>query len=273
MILFNIVLIIIITTYLISISSKIFFKKKDNFIEHLSANSEGQRSNSNKIKQFIKIISYIGVFILNWILFKILFGIIGVIYASINMISVYFIARIFNHFKKPKHERERCNIIKTIKAQWKIKYIIYIIISMFYFIVLYMIFSFYYPFGFIWPANITLHSLLALFAFPIFLSIEILLRKVIYPLLNYTNLEASKNKIIIISAIVLIVSLSALTPQLSGFPSGVFAHFIFLIVIILNTKMFETIKSFYPIVVISFSIIQIFLATLISNAIGVNMLL
>jgi len=269
----NIVLIIIITTYLISISSKVFFRKKNDAVDYISINNESRIYASNKTKQIFKIISYIGAYILNWILFKIIFGSIGIIYASINMILVYLAIKLFIHFKKPKYERKTQNIVKKMKSQWKLKYIVFIIISMSYFIVLYIMFSFYYPFGFIWPANLTLHSLLAALTFPIYLSIEILLRKVIYPQLNYTNSEASKNKIIIINAIVLIVSLTALTPHLSCFPSGVFTHLVFLIVIILNTKIFESIKSFYPIVVISFNIIQIFLATLLSNAIGVNMVL
>lgn len=269
----NIVLIIIITTYLISISSKLFFKKKNDGVECINININGQIFPSNKKKQILKIILYTGAFVLNWILFKIIFSSIGIIYASLNMICVYLATKLFIHFKKPRHERVTQNIIKRIKSQWKVKYIIYIIISMSYFIVLYIIFSFYYPFAFIWPANLTLHSLLAFLAFPIYLSIELFLRKVIYPQLKYTNSESSKNKVIIMSAIVLIISLTALTPHLSGFPSGVFTSFVFLIVIILNTKMFESIKCFYPIVVMSFSIIQIFLASLLSNAIGVNMIL
>ena len=129
--------------------------------------------------------------------------------------------------------------------------------------------SFYYPFGFIWPANFTVHFGLAFLVLPIYLSIEILLRKVIYPLLSFSKSEASKTKMIIITAVILIISLSTLTSHLSGFPSGVLTTFVFLIVIILNTKIFENLKSFYPVVLISFLIIQIFLATLLSNVIGV----
>lgn len=268
----NIVLIVIVAIYLISISSRLFFKKSAEFNEFVSKqiNNDIQRSTLNKNKHILKIISCFGAFVLNWIVFERIFGIKGVIYASLNMIFIYIAARIYIHFKRPKKERIKKNIMKMIKSQLKLKCIIFIIISTSYFIILYMMFSFYYPFIFIWPANFTVHFISAFLAFPIYLSIEILLRKVIYPQLNFSKSETSKTKIIIITAIVLILSLTTLTRRLLGFPLGAFIGVAFLIVIILNTKIYENMKSFYPLVLISFIIIQIYLATMLSNAIGVN---
>ncbi|UCD00677.1 MAG: hypothetical protein JSV23_07235, partial [Promethearchaeota archaeon] len=263
----NLVLIIVSTVYLISISSRLFFKKRNELNEFNSIN----HLKTNKKKHNVKILFYTVSFLLNWVLFERFFGAKGVLYASLNMILTYIIVKTIIQFKKPKDERNRYNIMEMIRSQLKLKYIIFVMTSISYFMLLYMIFSFYYPFGFIWPANFTVDFGLAFLVFPIYLSIEILLRKLIYPLLNFSKSEASKTKIIIIIAIILIISLTTLTSQLSGFPSGVITTFVFLIVIILNTKIFENLKSFYPTVLISFLIIQIFLATLLSNAIGVNM--
>ncbi|MFX0105940.1 MAG: alpha/beta hydrolase [Candidatus Hodarchaeota archaeon] len=270
LIFFNIVLLIIIAVYLISISSRLFFKKSSEVSKFNSINHNFQKSALDRKKQVLKIISCIGAFLLNWAIFEKIFGIKGIFFASLNMIFIYIVVKIFIRFKKPENERVKFNLIQMIKSQFKMKYIIFIIISTAYFIILYMIFSFYYPFLFIWPANFTMNFILAFLAFPAYLSIEILLRKVIYPQLNFSNTESSKTKIIIIIAIGLIISLMIFTINLSGYPLGVFIGFVFLVVIILNTKIFENMKSFYPLVIISFLIIQIFLATMLSNAIGVN---
>jgi hypothetical protein len=266
-IIINLVLIVIAAVYLISISSRLFFKKRNEINEFKSIN----RPTINKKKQIFKILFYTGAFLLNWVVFGRFFGAKGVLYASLNMILMYIIIKSVLHFKKPKDERTRQNIVEMIRSQLKLKYIIFVITSISYFLLLYMVFSFYYPFGFIWPSNFTVHFGLAFLILPIYLSIEILLRKVIYPLLSFSKSETSKTKVIIITAIILIISLTTITSNLSGFPSGVLTTYVFLIVIILNTKIFENLKSFYPITLITFLVIQIFIATLLSNAIGVNM--
>jgi len=133
-----------------------------------------------------------------------------------------------------------------------------------------MMFSFYYPFGFIWPSNFVVHFLMGYLVFPVFLSIELLLRKVIYPQLRHFK---QKNSMLIIIAIILIISLTIMTQKLSLFPSVLFMHMFFLLVILLNTKIYQNVNSFYPIVLISFTIIQIFFAAVLSNAIGVSMVI
>ena len=64
-----------------------------------------------------------------------------------------------------------------------------------------------------------------------------------------------------------------LTQKLSLFPSVLFMYLIFLVVIIQNTKIFQNVNSFYPVVFISFRLIQIFFAAVLSNAIGVSMVM
>jgi len=162
------------------------------------------------------------------------------------------------------------NLKKIIKTQFKLKYLIYTMISVSYFIIIYMTFSFYYPFGFIWPSNFNLYFILGYLEFPVFFSVELLLRKVIYPQLSFIR---HKNRLTMIIATILIISLMLMTQKLSFFPSGILMYLIFLLVIQLNTKIFQNVKSFYPVVLISFTIIQIFFATLLSNAIGVCMVI
>jgi predicted esterase len=270
LIIINIILIFTMLISLISVSSRIFFRKekdaenidlvKDNFVIN----------STTKRKQSIKIIFYITGFLLNWLLFEIIFGMIGLVYSSIGMIFVFTIIKVHLYLKKSRGIKKRSTLIKIIKAQFKLKYIIYSIFCVSYFILIYMIFSFYYPFGFIWPSNFVVHFFLGYLVFPVFLSVELLLRKVIYP--NLSSFK-HKNRVLISIAIVIIFSMMLMTQKLSFFPSELFMYGIFLLVILLNTKIFQNVKSFYPIVLISFSIVQIFFAAVLSNAIGVSMVI
>ncbi|MEE9377655.1 MAG: alpha/beta fold hydrolase [Candidatus Lokiarchaeia archaeon] len=265
----NITLIFVTVISLISVSSRIFFRNNNNYEEFDSFRYEIMISKIRKRKQIFNIVLYIGSFLLNWVLFERIFGMTGILYASINMILIYTIIRIIIHFKKPKDKRMKYTK-EMIKEQFKLKYLIFTLICATYFIAIYMLFSFYYPFGFIWPSNFVVDFMLSYLALPVFFSIEILLRKVIYPRLKFLKSEGSKNSVLIITAIITMITLMALTRQLSYFPSVLFMYIVLLLVIIQNTKIFQNVKSFYPVILISFTIVQIFFAAVISNAIGVS---
>ena len=265
----NITLIFVTVISLISVSSRIFFRNNNNYEEFDSFRYEIMSNKIRKRKEIFKIILFIGAFLLNWVIFEKIFGMTGILYASINMILIYTIIRLIMHFKKPK-DKSIPNLKQMIKNQFKLKYLIFTLICATYFIAIYMLFSFNYPFGFIWPSNFVVDFMLSYLALPVFFSIEILLRKVIYPRLKFLKSEGSKNRVLIITASITMITLMALTRQLSYFPSVLFMYIVLLLVIIQNTKIFQNVKSFYPVVLITFTIVQIFFAAVISNAIGVS---
>ncbi|MFX0142453.1 MAG: alpha/beta hydrolase [Candidatus Hodarchaeota archaeon] len=266
----NIFLIFTMVISLISVASRIFFRKKEKFEELISISDNTPINKSYKLKQSTKIIFYITGFIMNWLIFEKIFGTIGFLYSSLMFIFIFAIKILFNHFKNYKGMKYGINLRKIMKTQFKLKYVIFMMSSVIYFIIIYMIFSFYYPFSFVWPSNFIIDFLLGYLIFPLFFSIEILLRKVIYPKLNFIK---HKNRLIMVIAAILMISLMLMTQKLSFFPSGILMYMVFLLVILLNTKIFQNIKPFYPVVLISFTIIQIFFATLISNALGVSMVI
>jgi predicted esterase len=267
----NLVLLFIVVIYLTSISSKLLFKQKQAFGKSHSYEFETLTARINKKKQILKVFLLIGCFLGNWILFERIFGLPGVLYASLNMIGLYYLVKLLSYLKKPKMERKKVYNLNFFKTHFKLKYLIFIMLSTVYLIVIYMMFSFYYPFSFIWPSNFAVHFILGYFAFPVFLSVELLFRKIIFPQLNFLNSKSSKNKVIMITTILVLISLMFLTKRLSYFPSLLFTFLIFVLVIIQNTKIFENVKCFYPVVLISFTIIQIFFAAVISNAIGISL--
>ncbi len=269
----NIIILFVIVISLISVSSRIFFRKNYKSKQSDLIEQEVSLTVSNKQNQILKIVLYLGTFLFNWFIFERIFGIKGILYGSLNLIVVYLVIKLLTHFKKPKKERCKLKISEIIKSQFNLKYLIFTMISTVYFIGIYMIFTFYYPFGFIWPSNFAVHFTLGYLVFPVFLSIEILLRKVIYPQLRNLKSERSKNRVLIIASMITIINLMYLSMSISHFPSVLFMYIIFLLVIIQNTKILQNVKSFYPVVIISFSIIQLFFATVLSNAIGINIIL
>ncbi|MFX0057640.1 MAG: alpha/beta hydrolase [Candidatus Hodarchaeota archaeon] len=192
-----------------------------------------------------------------------------IILGSITIILTILGFRIY--LTKPKEERQKIDIKKLIlKPPKKLKYFIYSTVSSFYFIAIYMIFTYFYPFAFMWPSNYLNFIIGSITAFPIYFSLEIFYRKVIYPRLNFLRTERQKSYVIIILATFIQINLMILTWSWAFFPSVIFTYLIFLIVIIQNTLIFEHTKSFGSVVLSSFEIIQIFFAAVVSNAIGIG---
>ncbi|MFX1574535.1 MAG: alpha/beta hydrolase family protein [Promethearchaeota archaeon] len=271
LIIFNISLLILTVICLITVSCSIFFKEERKFEMSASQDYSLLIPSFDKKKQILKIPVSIGLFVLNWVIFERIFGLIGIIYASLNMIFIYTLIKLILYIKKHENEINKVSISNVIKDQLKLKYIIFTLISAVYFIAIYMIFSFYYPFSFIWPSNFVVHFALGYLIFPVFLSIEIFFRKILYPQLSFLKSKGSKTKVFITIMVLVLIVLMFLTKKLSYFPSLLFTYLILAIVIILNEKLFENMKIFYPVVIISFSIVQIFFAAVISNAIGISL--
>jgi len=184
----------------------------------------------------------------------------AIIYIAVKLALVY---------KKIVKEKVKFNLNLLAKSPIRVKSFIYSTVCTFYFIIIYLIFSFSYPFAFMWPSNY-MNYILTITAFPIYFSMEILYRKVIYPRLNFLKSEKSKSIIIIILAIFIQVNLIFLTWSWSFFPSVIFTYLIFLIVIIQNTLIFEHTRTFSSVILSSFEILQMFFAAIISNALGIG---
>ncbi|MFW9783722.1 MAG: alpha/beta hydrolase family protein [Candidatus Heimdallarchaeota archaeon] len=171
-------------------------------------------------------------------------------------------------------KRRRDDIKSDLKGLFKFKihykYFIYSTVCSLYFIVIYLIFSFFYPFAFMWPSNYINFILGSITAFPVYFSMEILYRKVIYPHLGFIKNEWTKSKIIIILAIYVQINLISLTWSWAFFPSVMFTYLILLLVVIQNTIIFQYTKSFGSVILSSFIIIQLFFSAVISNALGVS---
>ncbi len=274
--LITLLLLVLIILYLMSYTSK-FLRVKEDIIQKNSVKNDKFISKvkvkAKKIKQILKIILYTTIFLLNWEFFERVFGLAGIYLASLNISIIFFTVKLIYYLGDLKEKREKFDLNqfkKLLKSEFQLKYVIYAILSNFYFIAIYLIFSFSYPFAFMWPSNLFNNFIAALVAFPIYFSLEILFRKVIYPQLNFLKTERKKSLWTIIIAIYILINLMALTSTWAFFPSVMFMYLVFLYVIIQNTLIYENTKSFSTVILSSFNIIQLFFAVIISNAIGIG---
>ncbi len=272
----TLLLLVLVVLSLISYSSK-FFRAKEDIIQKNSIKNDVPISKikvkAKKIKQILKIIFYTTIFLLNWEIFERIFGFVGIFLASLNISIIYFTVKLIYYLKDLKEKRVKFDIHQfkeLIKSEFQLKYLFYAILSNFYFIAIYLIISFSYPFAFMWPSNFLNSVLAALIAFPIYFSMEIFYRKVIYPQLNFLKDERKKTLWIILIAIFIQINLMMLTWAWAFFPSVMFMYLIFLYAIIQNTLIYENTKRFSTVILSSFDIIQLFFAVVISNAIGIG---
>jgi dienelactone hydrolase len=272
----TLLLLVLIVLSLISYTSK-FFRNKENIIQKNLVKNDVPISKikvkAKKLKQILKIIFYTTIFLLNWEIFERIFGLVGIFLASLNITIIFFTIKLIYYLKDLKEKRVKFDIHQfkeLIKSQFQLKYFTYAILSNVYFMVIYFIFSFSYPFAFMWPSNFLNTVIAAAVAFPIYFSMEILYRKVIYPQLNFLKDERKKSLWIILIAIYVQINLMTLTWAWAFFPSVMFMYLIFLYAIIQNTLIYENTKRFSTVIFSSFIIIQLFFAAVISNAIGIG---
>ncbi len=196
---------------------------------------------------------------------------ISIVLITLTVITITFTVLGFRVYLKSTERKDIKTDFKNLfKFKIQYKYFLYSLVCSLYFIILYLIFSYSYPFAFMWPSNYINFILGSVTAFPIYFSIEILYRKVIYPQLDFLKTEALKSKVIIALATYVLVNLMSLTWSWIFFPSVLFTYIIFLIVVIQNTIIFQYTKSFGSVILSSFIIIQLFFSAVISNALGLG---
>jgi len=272
----TLILLVLIVLSLISYSSKFIpYKKEVSPVEIVTNGTTLSKIKDKAItlKQILKIVFYTTIFLLNWEIFERIFGLVGIFLASLNITVIYFTVKIILYLRKLKEDEVKfdLNQIKTlIKSEFQLKYLLYAIVCNFYFMAIYVIFSYFYPFAFMWPSNFLNTVLAAAVAFPVYFSLELLYRKAIYPQLNFLKEERKKTIWIIIIAVYVHINLMTLTWTWAFFPSVIFMYLIFLYAIIQNTLIYENTQQFSTVILSSFLLVQLFFAAVVSNALGVG---
>ncbi len=274
----NLGLLIAIIFFLISYSAR-FFRLRPESNDKSLKKQENKLSIKKKIinrfilsTKIIQILLYSLFFIINWLIFSEIFGLIGIFYASLVFSSCFLIIKFLIYVIRLKRHRikfNRTQLKNVLKQEFNVNVLVYSAICSWYFILVYLLFSFSYPFAFMFPSSIV-NVFLSIAIFPIYFSIEILFREILYPLLNFIKSEKNKAKIIIIYAFIIYVILMVLAINYTYLPSVLFTFVIFLIVTVGNTIIYEHTRTFSAVLISSFNIIQLFFSVVISNVIGIS---
>jgi len=228
---------------------------------------------AKNIKQILKIVFYTSIFLLNWEIFERVFGLGGIWLASLNITVIYFTVKIMLYLRELRKDNVKfdLNQIKTLlKSEFQSKYLLYAIVCNFYFIAIYVIFSYFYPFAFMWPSNFFNTVLGAAMVFPVYFSLELLYRKAIYPQLSFLKKERIKTIWMLIIVGFVSINLMTLTWTWAFFPSVLFMYLILLYASIQNTLIYENTQRFSAVIMSSCVLIQLFFAAVVSNALGIG---
>ena len=272
----TLILLVFIVLSLISYSSKFIPYKKEVLpveIVRKGTTLSKIKDKAITVKQVLKIVFYTTIFLLNWEIFERVFGLLGIFLASLNITVIYFTVKIILYLRELRKEEVKfdLNQIKVLlKSEFQSKYLIYAIVCNIYFIIIYLIFSYFYPFAFMWPSNFFNTVIAAAMAFPVYFSLELLYRKAIYPQLSFLKEERKKTIWILVIAVFVQINLMTLTWAWAFFPSVMFMYLIFLYAIIQNTLIYENTQRFSAVILSSFILIQLFFAAVVSNALGIS---
>jgi len=272
----TLILLVFIVLSLISYTSKFIpYKKESPPIEIVRKVTKLSKIKDKAIttKQILKIVFYTSIFLLNWEIFERVLGLFGIFLASLNITVIYFTVKVILYFRKLREDEVKfdLNQIKAfIKSEFQAKYLIYTLLCNFYFIIIYLIFSFFYPFAFMWPSNFFNTVLAAAVSFPVYFSLELLYRKALYPQLSFLKEERKKTMWMLIIVVFVNINLMTLTWTWAFFPSVLFMYLIFLYATIQNTLIYENTQRFSTVIISSFALIQLFFAAVVSNALGIG---
>ncbi|MBD3196599.1 MAG: alpha/beta fold hydrolase [Candidatus Lokiarchaeota archaeon] len=231
-----------------------------------------ERKGKNKISHpLFKLALYIFIFVGTWAFFSFLFGFNGLIISSL-VIIIFYILMNYLEFEASSFRSKisfYTSVKNYLKSQLERKVLVQAVLSTAFFVGFYLIFSLSYPFAFFFPSSF-LSFLFALTGYPIYLSLEIFHRKIIYPALSF--IKSAKKKTIAIILIIILVQILFYGVALFWIfiPEVVAVNLVITIVLIKNSLLYERTQNFLSLIVSSFLIIQIFFGATISTVLGLN---
>ncbi|MHA1668957.1 MAG: alpha/beta hydrolase family protein [Promethearchaeota archaeon] len=262
----------LLTLAIVSFFSK-YFSIKDIDEKMYQTKNKNQLSNYDIIKQIGKITIYFTTYLFTWIIFIRIMGMIGLIFAPIALISLYFIAIFIKYVISAEKIGERLSFyIKErlkdeIKSQFQKNVLAFSLFSTGIFLGLYFSFSFCYPFAFFTPAN-ALSYILTLTIYPFFIVMALFYRKVIYPGLSFLKSPETRTIITSLLAIMNILFLMIVSTKLFIITAAFATYLIILIVNILNSFIYEKTNKLSSVLISSFIIMQLFFGSTVSTILG-----
>ncbi|MBD3195067.1 MAG: alpha/beta fold hydrolase [Candidatus Lokiarchaeota archaeon] len=271
----NLLILIFIMFLLISLSSNLFSLTPKIESEEIIL-KEFDSPKLKKIHQILILIGSVVIFLFVWITFSRVFQLLGIYYASFTLLGIYALAYLGSHLYKlhQKNEKFSFSYIMSaakgrLKSQLHIGCMMYGFLASGIFQALYVALSVSYPFAFVWPTN-TRSIIFGFTALPIFLAVEIFYRKIVYPRLRFIKRESLRTKAQIILAIIVQFMIFLNTTLWTALPALTVSYLIILVVIIINTLIYEKTKRAIVRIIFSLDVIFFFFGAAISTALGID---
>ena len=219
-------------------ASKFILKKKDSSSIKSSyqrrISSEFEVSPVSDKKRQILVLSFsLPIFIGLWILGSLLVGALASLFVSGMIILIYllFIRKLLHN--KDQKEDAKLNWKDNIKSEATKRALLYSFCSSLIFLGFYFGFALAYPFWILYPLTF-LAFVIALIYIPLYLSMEIFYRKIIYPSLKF--IKSKKTRTYAITGITVFVQLFVLVYSipLIGLPVVIATNIVFMVVSLMN---------------------------------------
>ncbi|MBD3227870.1 MAG: alpha/beta fold hydrolase [Candidatus Lokiarchaeota archaeon] len=269
----SLIILFIIIFLIISLVANFFsFKKIE--VKRKILEEKNTYTKKEKISRILGIFSSTIIFLTIWVLFSNYFRLIGIFYSSFLLLGTYGFAYLILYLRKNRDSKNKTVRLKTkiknrFKQEFKINYFMYGFLASGIFQGFYLAFTISYPFAFVWPSNLRV-VLLGFSIFPIFLSMELFYRSIIYPLLDFIDTERTKSKIIVVVSVFIQFLIIYLSRIWVFIPGLMVTYIAFLAVIIVNTLIYEKIKSIAIRFVFAIDILFFFFGSAITTVLGID---
>ncbi len=227
---------------------------------------------------FTIITSYI-VFIMIWVFFIRELGIPGLFIAPVAIIILIFVLSSINYIigrvksnGEKKNYFSKLNLKHIISSHFEKNVILYPIISATIFLILYFSFSVSFPFAYFSPNNI-ISFILAYGVYPFYLVFELYYRKVVFDRLNFIKSSAIKLTIVNAMGITHMLILMFLAYGLFLIVAFIATFLISLVVMLMNSLIYNKTGKISSVLISSFIIIQIFFCSALTTLYGFGSLI
>jgi hypothetical protein len=238
--------------------SKYFLKKK----KELPA-EELSKKYVNTLKFLIAIILYFAL----WVLSVSFLWLSAIYIAPLIIISTYLLYKVLMVFLIQKTDIKKNNIKEAIKSQFDRDTILYSVFAGCTFMGFYYLIAFTVPWTLLYPPDFA--SFIGSFLiFPLYLSSEIVYRKVLYPVTTF--IESPKKRTLFVSIIILFFHMYFVFNSFwyYGYPDLIAAFFAFLMATMINSILYHKTKKFSSVLINSIIINGLFFGAAIPALIG-----
>jgi len=263
----NIGLIIALVVYF-TIHAARFFKLRDYKEIDKEEVSELKTTKQKAIKVLTNVVIPMAILILTWKLFEIIFGMWSLFLSSIALLGGYAIYRVVLYYLKK--DRKKFDFKEMLRFQFAWRPLLYAITCGLVFLGVWMLFTWAYPFMWVIPSRWGYFVLGLIVAFPFYIALEILFRKLVFPALVFTK---ARTIIIIILQVLAIYGIMQMTSMIAFIPNVLFTYIVFLIALLLNTFIYRATRRFSNVIVAGFITVTMFVGAALGTLFGVGIAL